>query len=184
MGEINYGVHKRKEYSDPSPYPQVKVLNPNPYYANLLMDDYAGVVSEFTAISQYLYHYFIFKDIDKELGELLENVSITEMLHMEILAETIKLLGGNPIIRGSHSTQGDYWSGRFIYYGTNLCDQLKADIDSEHKAIQEYRKHIHYIHDPFVQAILERIILDEIVHIRLFNQALRKFYGCEYKPIK
>lgn len=34
--------------------------------------DYAGVVSEFTAISQYLYHHFFFKDIDKDLGEPLE----------------------------------------------------------------------------------------------------------------
>ncbi|KUO62568.1 MAG: bacterioferritin [Gracilibacter sp. BRH_c7a] len=181
MGEINYERHKRREYSDPSPYPQIKVLSPNIHYANLLMDDYAGVVSEFTAINQYLYHYFFFKDIDEKLGTLLENVSINEMLHMEILAETIKKLGGNPIIRGSHSTQGNYWSGRFVYYGTHVCDQLKADIDAEHKAIQEYRKHIHYIQDPFVQAILERVILDEIVHIRLFNQVLLQFCGYEYK---
>lgn len=184
MGNIDYSRHKRVEYSDPSPYPEVKVAGPNLYYASMIMDDYAGVVSEFTAINQYLYHYFFFKEVDKELGELLENVSITEMLHMEILAETIKLLGGNPVIRGSQSTQGEFWSGRFVYYGTNLCEQLKADIDAEHKAIQEYRKHIYHIHDPFVRAILERIILDELVHIRLFNQALVKFCGIEYKPVK
>lgn len=170
--------------SDPSPYPEVKVLNPNLNYAEILMDDYAGVVSEFTAISQYLYHYFLFKRIDKELGELLENVSITEMLHMEILANTIIELGGNPLIRGSNSTHGNFWSGQFIDYGTNLCEQIKADIDAEYKAIEEYQKHIYYIGDPHVQAILQRIILDEKVHIRLFNQALLKFCGFQYLPIK
>lgn len=144
MSEIDYEMHKRENYADPSPYPEVKVLNPNMYFAEILVDDYAGVVSEFTAISQYLYHYFFFKEIDYGLGELLENISITEMLHMEILADTIKKLGGNPIIRGAYSTYGNYWNGSFIYYGTQLCEQLKADIDAEYKAIEEYRKHIFF----------------------------------------
>lgn len=183
MGKVDYNMHKRENYSDPSPYPEIRVQGPNLYFAEILMDDYAGMVSEFTAISQYLYHYFFFKDIDKELGELLENVSINEMLHMEILAEIIKLLGGNPVIRGSYSTYGNYWNGSFVYYGTNLCERLKADIDAEHKAIEEYQKHIYFITDPNIQLILQRIILDEKVHIRLFNQALLKFCGCEYRPI-
>lgn len=183
MSKIDYEMHKRAGYADPSLYPEIKVLKPNLYYANLLIDDYAGVISEFTAISQYLYHYFFFKDIDKELGELLENVSITEMLHMEILASTIKKLGGNPLIRGSYSTCNNFWNGSFIYYGKHLCERLKADIDSEYKAIDEYQKHICMINDPYVQKILRRIILDEKVHIKLFNKALLKFCGCTYKPL-
>lgn len=183
MSDINYESHNRGKYADPSPYPEIKVVNPNPYYAELLMDDYAGVVSEFTAISQYLYHYFHFKVFDNDLGELLENVSINEMLHMEILADTIKMLGGDPVIRGSFSTYGNYWNGSFIYYGTNLSERLKADIDAEYKAIEAYQKHIYYINDPNVRQILQRIILDEKVHIRLFNQALRKFCNYEYRPL-
>jgi len=35
--------------------------------------------------------------------------------------------------------------------------QLKADIDAEYKAIAEYQKHIYYIKDFHVQAILQRI---------------------------
>ena len=182
MSETNYERHKRGKYSDPSPYPEVKVLSPNLYYAEILMNDFAGVVSEFTAINQYLYHHFLLK---QELGELLENVAITEMLHMEILADTIRKLGGNPVIRGSNSTlHGNFWSGKYIYYGTNLCEQLKADIDAEYKAIAEYKKHIDYIGDPHVQAILQRIILDEKVHIRLFSQALHEFCGYQYPPPK
>lgn len=175
MSKPDYQLHKRPGFSDSSPYPEIKVLGPNRHYAELLMDDYAGVVSEFTAINQYLYHYFFFKDVDKSLGELLENVSITEMLHMEILAELIKKLGGNPLIRGSYSTSGCFWSGEYIYYGSYLCEQLKADLDAEYKAIEGYQRHIRAIADPYIQAILRRIILDEQVHIRLFNEALIKF---------
>ncbi|MDP4160190.1 MAG: ferritin-like domain-containing protein [Bacillota bacterium] len=181
MNETNYERHNLGKYSDPSPYPAVEVLSRNISYAEILMDDYAGVVSEFTAINQYLYHHFFFKQIDEELGVLLKNVSINEMLHMEILAGTIEKLGGNPVIRGSKSSlQGNFWSGKFICYGTNLCEQLKADIDSEYKAIKEYQKHICFIRDSRVQTILQRIILDEEVHIRLFNQALQRFCGREY----
>lgn len=175
LSEVNHGMHMREGFADPSPYPEIKVQGPNIHYAELLMDDYAGVVSEFTAISQYLYHHFFFKDINEELGELLENVSITEMLHMEILANLIIKLGGNPVIRGSYSTAGKFWTGNYIYYGTNLCEQLTADINAEYKAIEEYQKHSSAIADPYIKAILHRIILDEKVHIRLFNQALAKF---------
>lgn len=181
MRENNHEVHKRDKYADPSPYPEVKVEKPNLCYADLLTDDYAGMISEFTAISQYLYHHFYFKDIDKELGELLENVAIIEMHHMEILAETIKSLGGNPLIRGSYSTRGNFWNASYVYYGTQLCERLKADIDAEHKAIEEYQKHICLIDDTYVQAILRRIILDEKVHIKLFNEALLKFCNTTYR---
>jgi len=174
MTKINYSKHKREKYSHPSPYPEVKVLAPNSYYAEILMDDYAGLVSEFTAINQYLYHYFLAEDLHEETSKLLENVAITEMLHMEILAEIIKLLGGNPVFRGSFSTQGRFWNGCFVYYGQSICDQLKADLDAEYKAIRNYQMHINLITDPYVQAILKRIILDEQVHVSLFIDAIRK----------
>jgi len=175
MNNPNHDLHQRAGYADPSPYPEIKVQGANLHYAELLMDDYAGAVSEFTAISQYLYHHVYFKDIDQKLGDLLENISITEMRHMEVLADLIKKLGGSPVIRGSFSTAGQFWTGNYVYYGTNLCEQLQADIDAEHKAIREYQKHIHLINDPYIQNILHRIILDEKVHIRLFNQALAKY---------
>lgn len=176
-------TNKKNKYADPSPYPEVKVLGKNPCYACLLMDDYAGIISEFTAISQYIYHHFSFESIDEDLGKLLENIAMVEMHHMELLGNTIKYLGGNPIIRGSYSTCGNFWNGSFVYYGCELCEQLKVDIDSEYKAIREYEKHISLINDPYIQATLKRIILDEKVHIKLFNEALLKFCGRTYRPL-
>ena len=175
--------HGGGKYADPSPYPEIKVLQPNLQYAELLIDDYAGVVSEFTAISQYLFHHYYFQEIDRELSDLVEGISIVEMSHMEMLAETIIKLGGRPVIRGSASTQCNYWNGSYVYYGSQLCEQLKADIDAEFQAIEAYRRHISLISDGNVQAILQRIILDEIAHIRHFNRALLKFCGCTYGAI-
>lgn len=36
----------------PIPYPEPRVVRPNPYYAMLLLEDYAGAVSEMTAITK------------------------------------------------------------------------------------------------------------------------------------
>jgi bacterioferritin len=172
MGGIDYNLHKRVGYSDPAPYPEVRICAQNQYYLELIMDDYAGIVSEFTAINQYLYHYFTTKECGEELGEMLENVAITEMLHMEILAELIQLLGGRPTYRGGPSTKGGSWNTKFVYYGCNVCDILHADLNAEYRAIQSYQEHIRVISDPYIQAILERIVLDEKVHVGLFKTAI------------
>ena len=164
-----------RKYRAPGPYPEIKVQAPNLAYAELLMDDYAGVVSEFTAINQYLYHHYFADIIDDELAEVFEGTSINEMYHLEILAELILLLGGDPKIRGGKSTNGQFWNGSFIGYGSNLCEQLDLDIQAEVNAIKNYRKHIRKIDDPNIKAILERIIKDEEVHIVLFEQQKRRF---------
>lgn len=164
-----------RKYASPEPYPEIRILKPNKKYAEILMDDYAGVVSEFTAISQYLYHSFFFHYIDQALSELLEGIGVVEMLHMDMLANVIILLGGDPQIRGFKSTKGDYWNGGFVKYGNTLCEQLAFDVEAEIEAIKNYSKHIQLIDDPYVQAILQRIIKDEERHILLFNQQREKF---------
>ncbi|MFZ5974832.1 MAG: ferritin-like domain-containing protein [Bacillota bacterium] len=167
----DHDVHRREGYADPAPYPEIRVAAPNMSYAQLLMDDYAGAVSEFTAINQYLYHHFVTEESNKEVGKLLENVAITEMRHMEMIAGLILLLGGNPVFRGSTYL----WNPRMVYYGNDFCSRLKADLDAEQKAIQNYQIHISRIDDPYIQSVLGRIILDERVHLELFKQAIEKY---------
>jgi len=43
------------KYKVDKPYPTVKIDSLNPYYASLLLDDYASMDSEYTAISQYVF---------------------------------------------------------------------------------------------------------------------------------
>lgn len=164
------------KYTAQEPYPPIMVKRQNIKYAEILMDDYAGVVSEFTAISQYLYHHFFFRFVDDPLADLLRGIAVVEMYHMDILAETIILLGGDPKIRGSKSTKLDYWNGGFVEYGNSLCEQLHLDIEAEAKAIKNYKTHIKLIDDSYIQAILNRIIKDEERHIQLFNEQKKRFH--------
>ncbi|MDA8234386.1 MAG: manganese catalase family protein [Clostridia bacterium] len=161
-------THK-SDCAAPGPYPLVKVLAENPFYANLLLEDYGGLVSEFTAIAQYSYNHFVTDE--EEVGELMECVSITEMHHLELLGETIKMLGGDPKYVNS---RGKFWNADYVYYGKGAYEILTSAIASEKEAIEQYRRHQQVIVDPHIVNLLERIIKDEIRHIELFIAALRK----------
>lgn len=165
-------THFRPGFSDPAPYPEITVAKKDPYYAKLLFNDYAGSVSEFTAISQYLYHHF---DIDKKYSDVkyaLESISIVEMHHMDILARVIKLLGENPIYVNSLNK---FWNAKYVYYGKNLCDQLFADRQAETNAIKNYENRLLMIKDPYIQNIIKRILLDENKHLEIFNAFIKKY---------
>ncbi len=160
----------------PSPYPEVRVERPNPRYAALLLEDYAGAVSELTAITQYSYHHFVFEKNHPELAQLLSCVAVVEMHHLEILGETIIKLGADPRYRVVGPSGCDkYWDASSVFYGTDVCDRLSADVTGEWAAIANYKKHAAMIDDRFVKGILERIILDELFHITLFERAIAKY---------
>lgn len=167
--------HPTSNYNNSAPYPEIKVKEKNIYYAALLQDDYAGKVSEFGAISQYLYHHFWFVHKYPELAELLEEIALAEMHHMEMLAEAIILLGGDPRIGGTYSTACNYWCGNLVYYGCNVVDRLESDIKSEIDAIDQYNYHADLIDDPHIKKLIKRIVQDEEEHLKAFKKALKKY---------
>lgn len=167
--------HFRRWCALPQPYPEVKVQRPNLYYAELLLEDYAGQVSEMTAINQYFYHHIVFEERFQDLAGLEECISIIEMWHLEMLGETIRLLGVDPKIRTLTNNKKTFWNAEYVYYGREVCDRIAADIAAEKSAIAQYRKHQKLINDPYINNMLERIILDEEHHLRLFSQAMEKY---------
>lgn len=159
----------------PVPYPEVRVQRPNRFYAELLLDDYAGQVSEMTAINQYFHHHIIFEERYPDLAELEECISIIEMWHLEMLGETIRLLGVDPQFRTLTNNRQVYWCADNVYYGNALCDRLAADVAAEKQAIAKYREHQRLIRDPHIVEMLERIIMDEEHHLKLFTEAMNKY---------
>lgn len=165
-------------YHSDMPYPEIRVSKPNPYYASLLMADYAGFVSEMSATNQYYYHSVVLQDVDAEIASMLRNISFVEMRHFDILAKVILLLGGDPIFYAD----SNYWNGEYVYYGDNILSQLEADLQAEFDAIENYQKSIELIDDIYVKNILKRIILDEEVHVRLFEKAIEKIKFMQNPP--
>lgn len=170
---------RRSKYSVDKPYPEAKVERKNVEHANLLLGDYAGQVSEFTAISLYSFQHFVSDEVYKDYAEVIEGIAVVEMKHLELVGETIKLLGVKPAFTGSFYN-GTPWNGCFVNYTTNILDMLMEDIRSEEQAIRTYEKHICLINDNCIKKLLERIILDERLHLKLFNELLHK-YSKEHK---
>lgn len=167
-------ISKHTKYTANIPYPQPMVEMQNMQYANILLKDYAGAVSEFTAVSLYVYQHFVSERQYKDYAELIGGVAMVEMKHLELLGETIKLEGIKPMYINNVCPPGQLWSPMYVNNTTFIREMLMEDIKSERKAIENYRYHITLIQDKYIRKLLERIILDEELHVKLFTQEYEK----------
>lgn len=156
-------------------YPDPKVECKNLNYANILLQDYAGAVSELTAITLYSYQHFSSAHIYKDYAELIEAIAVVEMRHMELLGKTIRKLGVKPAFIDSVYTNGRPWNATYVNYNDNIIAMLEEDIKSESKAIENYENHLCIIEDRYIKKLLERIILDEKHHLRCFGELYKKY---------
>ena len=156
------------------PYPEIRVEKENLYYADLLSEDYAGMVSETTAVMLYSYQHFDKFNSDKEFSKIIEEIGRVEMMHLEMLGKTIKLLGKSPIYKVCEALSDNcvFWNSKYVNYKTSLKDMLKIDIFSEESAIKTYTEHKKIIKDKYIREMLSRIILDEKRHLEIFKEML------------
>ena len=153
-----------KIYKSELPYPTLQVEK-NLNDSKLLLPSYGGNGSEITAIMTYSYQHFIV--MNKEIEDALSGIAVTEMTHMEMLGEAITALGGYPIIGGR-----TYWNGSYVNYTLDPKRFLKQNIIAEENAILNYEKTILNLSQDSLKQMLERIILDEEVHIKIFKELL------------
>lgn len=152
------------------PYLKVEVDTPSMSDVKCLMEDYGGMLSETTAIMIYIYQSYISKLYGEEWAEMFMGIAKVEMHHHELLAEAIVKCGGNPIIAGNRQ----FWSGSFVSYQQDLCKMIEKNLMAESMAIANYKKTIKCLNNYSIKELIERIILDEEVHIRILNEALEK----------
>ena len=157
------------ECSVNQPYPPIKVERQNKEYANLLLNDYAGIVSELSAITQYSYQHFLKFNVNTEVAQTLAMIAQVEMRHLELLGKTIKLLGAEPQFIYPLKENLKFWNSSFVDYNPDLIEMLENDILIEEQAIKNYQKDLTIINDKYIKALIERIILDEEKHLECFT---------------
>ncbi|MBR4801006.1 MAG: manganese catalase family protein [Clostridia bacterium] len=160
------GGYMNLKYSSDLPYPEI-IVEENVQESKLLMPSYSGVASELTAILTYSFQSYITLQLP-EIRDVIEGIAQTEMLHHELLGTTITKLGGFPVM-GARS----YWNGSFVNYTLDPKKFLKQNILAEENAIKNYERTILNLTSPSVKMLLERIILDEQVHIEDFKELLQ-----------
>lgn len=166
---------RHNNFSTGSHYPEPKVECKNMNYANILLKDYAGVVSELTAVNLYIFQHIASDGKYKDYSKLIKGISIVEMKHLHLLGETIKLLGVKPAYTNSICPCGQFWTGAYVNYTDRILEMISEDIRSEKQAIMNYEKDICLIHDKHIKKLLERIIEDEKVHLKLFKEIYREY---------
>lgn len=162
-------------YKAKLPYPPIVVAKPNKHYAEIIQVNFAGAVSEFSAISQYINHHFRTENQYTEISKTLEHIAIVEMYHLEILGKLIIKLGGNPGYWINKKDKKLNWSPHFINYGLNVTEMINYDINDEKVAIKQYISTQKKIDDSNIISIIDRIILDEEVHIQILTELSKKY---------
>lgn len=163
-------MNEQNKISLDLPYPPAKADGYNLYFASLLTNDFAGPVSEFSAISDYTFQSFVAGN--QQVASLVAGIARIEMQHLQLIGQLIVSLGGNPRFAVQSGCKTNFWNGRLTNYCTMPRDFLHKDIANERAAIENYRRRLEQIADSGVHAVLERIILDEEHHIVLYGQML------------
>lgn len=170
MEEVN---RQDNEYQVNIPYPEPQVEEKNRQYARLLLSDYAGRKSELTSLLQYAYNAYVLQADEPEIAEIMNKISEVDRKHMDLLGETIFQLG----VRPRYGSARRYWTGNNVAYRRTLKEILEEGIELETAMINKYRDHRRQIRDRYIDALLQRLILDERLHRRTFRQLYRRNIG-------
>lgn len=158
-------------YQSNLPYPTPRVEKQNLEYARMLSQNYAGDVSEDTAVHLYIYQSIVLSEENSQIANILEKISIVEMKHLDLLGKTIKLLGLTPkFVTYSPDNIKQFWTSANVNYTTSIMSMLKQDIKAETIAIKTYEKHKNEINDKYIKELLSRIIVDEKLHLAIFEK--------------
>lgn len=165
--DCGFSCEELKQYSVDEPYPEVHIVKPNRRHATIISGGYAGRGSETTAIAQYSVHRHYLRGYP-ELFNAYKYIAFVEMNHWTLLGTLVKDLGLAPKLI-SYETNA-YWNGSFPANQTVLGKIIQADIAGEQDAIRHYKRMIHAIDNPEIQALFRRIILDEEKHIEILHE--------------
>lgn len=153
------------KFASDLPYPTIEVSG-NLAQSKLLMPSYSGTCGELTAVLTYCFQNYVTKRPD--IANAMMGVAKCEMHHHKLLGDAIFKLGGYPVM-GART----YWNGSYVNYTLDSRKYLQQNIVAEESAILNYERTILNLSDECVKMLLERIILDEEVHIQIFKELLK-----------
>lgn len=169
-------------------YP-VKIANPNPKYAKIILDQYGGPDGELGASLRYLSQRFTMPYA--QLKGLLTDIGTEELGHLEMIGAIVHQLTRNltpeEIKKGGFDayfvthTAGvypagangmPYSAGSMQCKGDTIAD-LMEDMAAEQKARVTYDNILRLVDDPDVRDPIKFLREREVVHFQRFGEGLR-----------
>lgn len=167
---------------------EVKIDEPNPMFAQLLLEQFGGATGELTAALQYWVQSFHIKD--QGIKDMLQDISVEEFSHLEMVGKLIeahtdgaKQAGQEAAFNsslfavrgvGPHflDSQGSAWTAAYLNEGGDVVRDLRANIGAEAGARQTYEALIKIAPDSGTKDTLVHLLTREIAHTQMFMNAL------------
>lgn len=162
------------KYQADCPYPLVCVERMNYAYGQAMLDNYGGSNSEITAINGYLYNHFCTNGCE-EISSCFRKIMIVEMHHLEIFGTLARQLGQDVRLWTRKGKRHLYWSPANASYPRELRAILLQSIQSEKAAIEKYTYQSKHISDANIVENLQRIVMDEILHVELLKDVFHTY---------
>ena len=169
-------------------YP-VKITNPNPKYAQIIISQYGGPDGELGASLRYLSQRYSMPF--PELKGLLTDIGTEELGHLEMIGAIVYQLTRNlspeEIKRSGFDTyfvdhttgvyptaaSGFPWTAASMQSKGDLITDLAEDMAAEQKARTTYDNILRLVDDPDVREPIKFLRAREIVHFQRFGEGLR-----------
>ncbi|CBN54928.1 MULTISPECIES: manganese catalase family protein [Kamptonema] len=163
----------------------VKIDEPNPRFAQLLLEQFGGATGELTAALQYWVQSFHCEN--PGIRDMLQDIALEEFSHLEMVGKLIEAhtqkVDQTEVFKstlfavrgmGPHflDSQGQAWTAAYINEGGDVVRDLRADIAAEAGARQTYEELIKLAPDQGTKNTLVFLLTREISHTKMFMNAL------------
>src|SRR4028119_313016 len=163
----------------------VNITEPNPRFAQLLLEQFGGATGELTAALQYWVQSLHCENAG--IRDMLQDIAVEEFSHLEVVGRLIeshtKNVDQTEAYRstlfslrgvGPHflDAQGHAWSAKYINEGGDVVRDLRADIAAEGGARQTYEELVKMAPDQGTKDTLVHLLTREISHTKMFMKAL------------
>jgi Mn-containing catalase len=168
---------------------EVRVQNPDPVFAEKLLEQYGGATGELSAALTYLtqsYH-----TDNPGIRDMLQDIGTEELGHLEVIALLIEQHTNRASVNlqdkaykstlfairgpGPHlvDSKGLTWDGRYVNEGGHVIRDLRANIAAEAGALNTYEQLIAMTTDDGTRDALRHLATREVSHTHMFMEALK-----------
>lgn len=164
---------------------EVKIDEPDPRFAQLLLEQFGGATGELSAALQYWVQSFHTEDAG--IRDMLQDIATEEFSHLEMIGKLIEVHTKNVdqtdafkstlfAVRGKGphflDSQGSAWTATYLNEGGSVVRDLRANIAAEAGARTTYESLIQLAPDQGTKETLVHLLTREISHTKMFMKAL------------
>lgn len=170
---MSSGIQAKTE----QPYPPVRAGGKNPLYAGAMLSNVGGGNSEMSAVGQYFYNSLAAGERYGQIAAAFHSVAVVEMHHLAIFGQLALQFGADPRLWERRGGRYFWWTPAYLNYPREIGAMLRGAVESEKAAVRKYTLQARNIRDENAVANLKRILQDEELHIRIFQNLLMQLAG-------